>query len=55
MNFLSGQKTYIVAAAVILSALAAFVDGSATLQEAINQALVGLGLGTLRAGVAKGG
>jgi hypothetical protein len=49
---LSGYKTYVVSAAVVLSAVAAFVTGDVDLQGAINQALLGLGLGTLRAGVA---
>ena len=52
-DFLAGKKTYIVAFGVVVSAFVAFSTGEATLVEAINTALTGLGLGTLRAGVAK--
>ena len=54
MNFLSGYKTYLVALSVIAASVAGFATGDLSLQEAVNAALVGLGLGTLRAGVAKG-
>lgn len=53
MNTMQGYKTYIVAAAVIVAAVASFVTGEATLKDAIITALEGLGLATLRAGVAK--
>lgn len=52
-NGLEGKKTYIVAAAVVLTALGAFLNGDLTLIQAVEQALVGMGIGTLRAGVAK--
>ena len=53
MEFLSGYKTYIVAVGVVVAAVVAFVNGDVDLAGAINQALVGLGLGTLRAGMKK--
>jgi hypothetical protein len=48
-KILPGYKTYIAAIAVIATAIAAFANGDATLMEAINQGLVGLGLAGLRA------
>lgn len=53
MNYLNGKKTYIVAAVIVVQAVGAFLTGDIALGEALNQALTGLGLGTLRAGVAK--
>lgn len=53
MGWLEGKKTYVVAVGVIVAAAVGFFTGEMSLQEAINSALVGLGLGTLRAGVAK--
>jgi hypothetical protein len=53
LQWFEGKKTYVVAVAVIVGAAAQFVTGEMSLGEAINAALVGLGLGTLRAGVAK--
>jgi len=50
---LSGKKTYVVAAGVVLVAVGGFLSGEVTLIEAVTTALAGLGLGTLRAGVAK--
>ncbi|MFZ5719184.1 MAG: hypothetical protein ACOY5Y_06920 [Pseudomonadota bacterium] len=50
---LSGKKTYLVALGVVAVAVGQFLTGDAALAEAVNQALVGLGLATLRAGVAK--
>lgn len=54
MTVLSGQKTYIVAAFMLLKAiltLAGVLDGDA--MTALREALEGLGLATLRAGVTK--
>lgn len=53
LDFLAGKKTYLVAVAIITTAAVAFFNGSATLGDAIKQALEGLGLAALRAGVAK--
>lgn len=55
MDWLSGKKTYVVAAGIVMAALGAFLAGDATLQEALVTALEGLGLATLRIGIAKGG
>lgn len=51
MKFLQGYKTYIIAAAAVLAAVASFATGELTLVEAVQSALLGVGLGTLRAGV----
>ena len=48
---LQGKKTYIVALGIVLAAAGGFFAGELTVQEAIVQALTGLGLGTLRMGV----
>lgn len=53
IDFLKGKKTYIIVAIIALQALSAYLDGSLSMAEAINQVLLGAGLGTLRAGVAK--
>jgi hypothetical protein len=53
LDFLKGKKTYIIVAIIALQALSSYLDGSINLAEAINQVLLGAGLGTLRAGVAK--
>jgi hypothetical protein len=52
--FLDGKKTYIVAFGVVAASAVGFLTGDMTLAEAVMSALGGLGLGTLRAGVAKG-
>lgn len=54
LSFLDGNKTYIVALSIVVGAVAAFVQGEVTLVEAVAGVLNGLGLGALRAGVAKG-
>ena len=51
MNVLSGKKTYLVALGIILVAIGNFLVGDATLVEAVNQILLGLGLGALRLGI----
>jgi hypothetical protein len=51
--WLEGKKTYTVAAGIVLLALSQFFLGNATLAEAVNEALKGLGLAALRAGVSK--
>ena len=53
LEWLKGKKTYIVAAALVLTALSGFVTGDVTLAQAVDQALTGLGLGAVRAGIAK--
>lgn len=52
MNFLEGKRTYILAFGAVVAAAVAFATGEMTLAEAFNAALVGAGVGTLRAGVA---
>jgi hypothetical protein len=42
------KKTYIIAVSAVVAAAAAFLLGEMTLAEAINAALIGAGLGTLR-------
>lgn len=49
-TLLQGKKTYLVAALLILTALLGFIDG-ASLADTIDQILIALGLGSLRAGV----
>ena len=48
---LEGKRTYILAFGAVVAAAVAFFTGEMTLAEAINAALVGAGLGALRAGV----
>lgn len=52
-SFFQGKKTYLVTAAMVLYAAAMWWDGSMTADAAVQLILNGLGLGTLRAGVAK--
>ena len=49
---LVGNRTYILAVGAVVAAAVAFLTGEMTLPEAVNAALIGAGLGTLRAGVA---
>lgn len=53
MEFFNGKKTYIVSVGIVLVAVGGFLAGDLTVQEAINQTLMGFGLGTLRMGIAK--
>ena len=53
MSWIDGKKSYIVAFGVIVAAVVGYLTGDFTLQEAVNSALVGLGIGTLRHGMAK--
>lgn len=46
-----GNRTYIIAFGAVVAAAVAFFTGAMTLAEALNSALIGAGLGTLRAGV----
>lgn len=46
-----GNRTYIIAFGAVVAAGVAFFTGTMTLAEALNAALVGAGLGTLRAGI----
>jgi hypothetical protein len=48
---LVGYRTYIIAIMIIVQAVGAFLTGDMTLAEAVNAALLGTGLGALRAGV----
>jgi len=52
-GFLSGKKTYIVMIMGVLGAVASYLMGDLTLMEAFPIILGSLGLGTLRAGIAK--
>jgi hypothetical protein len=49
---LEGKRTYILAFGAVVAAAVSFFTGDMTLAQAIQAALVGAGLGTLRAGVA---
>ena len=50
---LEGKKTYIVALGIVCTALGSFLNGDSSLAQAILTSLEGLGLASLRAGVAK--
>ena len=52
-TFLAGKKTYLTAAAGVLTALVAFSDGTASLVVTIGAILGYIGLGSLRAAIAK--
>ena len=52
LNVMEGKKTYIVAAGIVLMAVGGFLSGDLTALEAVQQGMTGLGLGTLRLGVA---
>lgn len=54
MHALEGYRTYIVAFGAVVAAGVAFATGEMTAAEAVNAALMGAGLGTLRAGVKRG-
>jgi hypothetical protein len=54
LSFLSGKKTYIVAAGAILTALGAYLNSSISLTELIQAAFAALGASTLRAAISKG-
>jgi len=51
---MNGYKTYTVVAGVILVAIGGFLSGDLSVQEAVNQILLGLGIAGLRHGVSKG-
>lgn len=53
LEFLSGKKTYIVAAAAILTAAGAFASGTMNAKELVEAIMAALGVSFLRAGVAK--
>jgi len=46
---LEGKRTYIVAIGAVVAAVVAFLTGEMTVAEAVNSALIGTGLATLRA------
>jgi hypothetical protein len=48
---LDGKKTFIVAIGIILVAVGQFLSGDIEVAAAVNQVLLGLGLGALRIGV----
>lgn len=52
---MNGKKTYIAVLAGILGVVASYSSGNITLADAINQALVFLGVAGLRHGVEKNG
>lgn len=51
MNFLSGYKTYITAAAGLLTAIAAYANGQEPLGQLLTQAIVALSAIFIRHGV----
>jgi len=48
-SVLEGKRTYIAAIGAVAAAVAAFLTGEMNLAEAVNAALLGAGLATLRA------
>jgi hypothetical protein len=52
MKSLEGYRTYIIAFGAVVAAGVAFATGEMTAAEAVNAALMGAGLGTLRLGIA---
>lgn len=48
---LEGKRTYILAFGAVVAAAVAFMTGEMTLAEAVNAALVGAGIGTMRASI----
>lgn len=51
MNWLAGKKTYILMVGVVVAAVVSFANGATDLAGMVNEILMGLGLGALRAGV----
>lgn len=49
LELLKGKKTYIIVVIIALQALVSFLNGEVSMADAINQVLLGAGLGTLRA------
>lgn len=49
MNYLQGKRTYIVAFGAVVAAAVAYLTGEMTVAEAVNAALIGTGLASLRA------
>jgi hypothetical protein len=54
LNALAGKKTYLIMGAGILGSIVGLASGDLTVAECVTGVLGSLGLGTLRAGVAKG-
>lgn len=59
MEYLRGRKTYIIAALMVMASIVKMVSGDISLVELVGSAdfnllLEGLGLSSLRAGIAKG-
>ncbi len=52
-EYLKGKKTYLVAAAAIITAVVGYSDGTLDLIQLIEAVFVAVGFGTLRAGIAK--
>ena len=53
ITWLDNRKTYVVAAAVVVSGVYGWFMGDYSAQEAVNYIFAGLGLGALRHGVSK--
>ena len=51
--FLKGKKAYITAVAAILAAAAAYLNGAIGIKELLEAIFAGIGMITLRAGIAK--
>lgn len=49
LKMLEGKRTYIVALGAVVAALVGYLAGEMTVAEAVNAALIGSGLATLRA------
>jgi hypothetical protein len=52
-GFLAGYRTYLMAGLAVATALVGYADGDTDLVHTITNVVMGLGLGTLRAGVGK--
>lgn len=48
MDFLAGKKTHLMVAGAVVAAVFGFLTGEMTLAEAVNSAMVALGLSALR-------
>ena len=53
LTFLIGYRTYIAAVGIVAAATSNFLGGDSTLGDTLVQVLAGLGLGSMRAAIAK--
>ncbi len=55
LNWFPGYKTYIIAAAGMVTALGGFLDGSVPLGDFVEYVFLGIGAFTFRKGISNGG